>query len=263
MRFFCRVVVAASFGLFCAVLFGGCDRADQAGTGSPPAELTVAAASDLQAAFSEIARQFEEKRDCKVRITFGSTGQFAQQIEHGAPFDVFAAANVAYVDKLAARQRIIPGTTRVYARGRIVLAVSKSTGVAATRLDDLAGSGIRHVAIANPAHAPYGLAAKQALERAGLWEQVQPKLVMGENVRQTLQFVETGNADAGIVALSVADVPGISFTAIDAALHDPIDQAIAVVADTKNEPLAREFITLVTGADGRAILEKFGFEMPE
>ncbi len=224
--------------------------------------LTVAAASDLQRAFGDIGQLFEDRAGCRVVVTFGSTGQLAQQIEHGAPFDVFAAANVTYVRQLADKKKVIAETVQLYARGRIVLVTSKTSSATAVRLEDLLSESIKHVAIANPAHAPYGQAAKQSLEHHGLWDQLQAKLVLGENVRQALQYVQTGNAEAGIVADSVADLPDITRTDIDASWHKPLDQAIAVVADSKNAVLARQFVSFVTGPDGQSVLAKFGFEKP-
>ncbi len=231
----CNKLFALCFWtLACSASTAGCSPNNAAST-----TLTVAAAADLQGAFGEIAKSFEIRAGCRVAVTFGSTGQLAQQIEHGAPFDVFAAANVAYVQQLADKKKVIADTVQLYARGRIVLITSKRSGATAVRLEDLLSESIKHVAIANPAHAPYGQAAKQALEHRGLWDRLQPKLVLGENVRQALQYVQTGNAEAGIVAHSVADLPDITRTDIDASWHKPLDQAIAVVAETKNAALAK------------------------
>ncbi|MFQ5342568.1 MAG: molybdate ABC transporter substrate-binding protein [Anaerolineae bacterium] len=225
-------------------------------------DLLVAAAADLQFAFTDIGQLFEQQTGRHVIFSFGSTGNLTTQIENGAPFDLFAAANVAYIDRLRDRGLIIPQTQQLYGQGRIVLAVNRKAGVTATDLGDLLDPSILRVAIANPDHAPYGLAAKQALQHAGLWDGLQPKLVYGENVRQTLQFVQTGNAPAGIVALSIADVPEISWTLIDADLHEPLNQALAVIQGSPNEQAARAFIEFVNGPQGRPIMEKYGFLLP-
>jgi molybdate transport system substrate-binding protein len=225
-------------------------------------ELLVAAAADLQFAFTDIGQLFEQQTGRHVTFSFGSTGNLTTQIENGAPFDLFAAANVAYIDRLREKGLIIPDTQQLYAQGRIVLAVNQNAGVKATMLEDLLDPSISQVAIANPGHAPYGLAAKQALQRAGVWDQLQPKLVYGENVRQTLQFVQTGNAPAGIVALSIANVPEVSWTLIDASLHEPLNQALAVIRGSPNEQAARAFIELVNGPQGRPIMKKYGFLLP-
>jgi molybdate transport system substrate-binding protein len=244
------------------VALAGCRRGAPNGADTSP-ELVVAAATDLQNAFTEIGKLFEARSNCKVLFTFGATGQLTNQIENGAQFDVFAAASVTYMDRLASRNHVIPNSVRIHARGHLVLAVNKNSDVSADRLDDLLKPEIQHIVLANPAHAPYGLAAKQALEHAGLWVELQPKIVLGENVRQALTYGQTGNAEAGLVALSVANVPEVTYTPIDESFHEPIDQAIAIVAGTKREELARAFIDFVDGSDGRPIMSKYGFRVPD
>jgi molybdate transport system substrate-binding protein len=225
-------------------------------------ELTVAAAADLQFAFSEIGALFEQETGHKVTFVFGSTGQLAQQIENGAPFDLFAAANISFVDDLANKNLVMPDSMALYARGRVVLAANKASGVQAVTLEDLLSDKITTIAIANPEHAPYGVAAKEALQSAGLWEQVRPKLVYGENVRQSLQFIQTGDAQAGIVALSVANVPEINWILIDDSLHNPLNQALAIVTSSSHRDLAREFAAFINGPSGRPIMQKYGFILP-
>lgn len=228
----------------------------------PTVELTVAAAADLQFAFTELGVLFEQQTGHRVTFVFGSTGQLAQQIEEGGPFDLFAAANVSFVDDLAKKNLVIPDTVAQYARGRIVLAVNRAAGVTATTLDDLLLADIRHVAIANPEHAPYGVAAKEALQSAGVWDQVQSKIVLGENVRQTLQFVQTGDAQVGIVALSVASVPEITWTLLDESLHNPLDQALGVVARSQHADAARAFAAFINSQTGQPVMQKYGFVLP-
>lgn len=224
--------------------------------------VTIAGAADLAFALREIAGGFEEETGVRVVLTLGSTGMLARQIEMGAPFDAFFAASRSYIDGLDEGGFIISGTAEPYACGRIALAVSRASGVVATGLDELTSPLIKRVAIANPAHAPYGAAAMEALKAAGLWDEIRPKLVYGENVRQALQFIQTGNAQAGIVALSIADVPEVSSTLVDQRLHNPIIQAAAVVRGAKNERAAREFIRYVNGPRGRPVMERYGFKAP-
>ncbi len=224
--------------------------------------LLVFAASDLALAFQEIVPGFEQAHGVKVTLVLGSTGNLARQLEHGAPADVFFAADEQFVDRLAA-QRVLKADTRtLYARGRLVLATARSAGPRLTDLRELLGPRVRHVAIANPEHAPYGRRAEEALRRVGIWEALRPKLVYGENIRQAVQFVQTGAAEAGIVALSVADVPEIEWTLLDASLHAPLNQAAAVVARSGQPELGRAFIGFVTGPPGRAIMKRFGFLPP-
>jgi molybdate transport system substrate-binding protein len=226
------------------------------------AEVTVAAAADLQFAFAEVGRSFERDTGAKVIFSFGSSGLLAKQIEHGAPFDVFAAANIAFIDRLRERGLVIDESRQLYARGRIVLAVNKTSRLRAARLPDLLRPAVKWIAIANPQHAPYGLAAQQALSRLGIWDQVRPKLIYGESVRHALQLVQTGNTEAGIVALSVADVPEIEWTLVPDDLHAPIDQAIAIIKVTRVQSEARRFIRFLNEPAGRIIMKKYGFLLP-
>lgn len=226
------------------------------------AELTVAAAADLRFAFAEIGRAFEQETGTTVIFSFGSTGLLAKQIEQGAPFDVFAAANLIFLDRLRDRGLIIDDSRQLYARGRIVLAVNKKMRLHATQLQDLLQPGIKAIAMANPQHAPYGLAAQQAMEKLGIWDRVRPKLVYGENIRHTLELVQTGNAEVGVIALSVANVPEINWTLIPDDLHAPIDQVLAIIKGTKVEVHARRFIYYLNQSAGRLVMKKYGFLLP-
>ena len=226
-------------------------------------QLTVAAASDLIAAFEEMGREFEAAHKIKVVFVFGSTGMLTRQIENGAPMDLFAAANVSYVDQLEQKGLIIPDTKAIYARGRITLWTTFDSPVKVETISDLTRPEIKRIAIANPDHAPYGLAAKQAFESAGVWESVKPKLVYGDNIRQTLQYAETGNVDVSIVALSLSQQSKGRWTLVPEQLHQPIDQGLAVIRSTPNEQAARAFASFVTGPRGKEILGKYGFAFPK
>jgi len=228
--------------------------------GSRP-ELFVAAAADLVFALREIVPLFEKEQQAKVTLMFGSTGQLAQQIQHGAPVDVFFAANVTYVEDLREKESIIAQSVKPYAQGQIVLAGRKGRPLLAT-IQDLTRDDVKRIAIANPAHAPYGEAAREAMVSAGIWLRVQPKMVYGENIRQTLQFLQTGNVDAAILALSVAEGPDIQFTLIDPKLYKPIIQAAAVTTRSNHPDLAQAFIQFVNGPQGRPIMKRFGFLLP-
>lgn len=225
-------------------------------------ELTVAAASDLSNAFEEIGRQFEATHKVKVTFVFGSTGLLTRQIENGAPMDLFAAANVDYINQLEQKGLIVAGTKAIYARGRITLWTTADSPLKIEKVADLARPEVKRIAIANPDHAPYGLAAQQALQAAGIWDAVKPKLVFGDNIRQTLQYAETGNVDVSIVALSLSQQSKGRWTLIPDEMHQPIDQGLAVMKTTHNEAAAREFASFVTGPEGRAILGKYGFAFP-
>ncbi|MCS6939941.1 MAG: molybdate ABC transporter substrate-binding protein [Roseiflexaceae bacterium] len=227
-------------------------------------ELVVAAAADLTPAFREIGELFEERTGVRVVFNFGSTGQLAQQIERGAPFDLFYAANKSFIEDLNRQGLVIPDTMEVYAQGRITLWTRSDSPLKPERVEDLADPAYQRIAIANPEHAPYGQAAKEALERAGVWETVRPRLVFGENVAQTLTLADTGNVDVAIVALSLSIQSNGAWTLIPAELHPnhPLLQMAAVIADTPREQEARRFVAFVNSADGHAIMKKYGFILP-
>ncbi len=234
----------------------GTARADDAQT------LTVFAAADLAFAFRELASAFERATGARVTLVFGSTGNFAHQIRQGGPADVFFAADQSFVDTLVEEGALLRDTRTLYAQGRIVLATSRAFGPKLTDLRALVDSKVRRVAIANPAHAPYGRAAEEALRKAGVWEAIKPKLVYGENIRHTLQFVQTGAVDAAIVARSVANVPEIEWTPIAADMHAPLNQAAAVVRRSPRPDLGLAFIQFVNAPAGRSIMKHFGFLLP-
>jgi molybdate transport system substrate-binding protein len=229
---------------------------------SRPQELTVAAAADLTPAFEELGRAFESIHKIKVVFVFGSTGMLTRQIENGAPMDLFAAANVSYIEQLEQKELIIPGSKAIYARGRITMWTPSGSTLRLESISDLARPEVTRIAIANPDHAPYGLAARQAFEAAGIWDRVQPKLVYGDNIRQTLQYAETGNVEVAIVALSLSMQSNGRWSLIPEELHQPLDQGLAIMKSTQNVEAARAFASFVVGPQGQAIMQKYGFTLP-
>jgi molybdate transport system substrate-binding protein len=250
-----RLLLAGCF-LF-AAFATACDSSGGAPT------ITISAAADLSFAFQEIGRRFEEKTGTKVAFNFGSTGQLSQQIESGAPVDLFAAADQSYVDDLVRKGKLIGETKALYARGFLTLWQRKESGVRIQRLEDLTRPEVRRIAIANPEHAPYGMAAREAMQSAGVWDSVRPKLVYGENIRQALQFAETGNVDVAIVALSLSIQSDGLWVRVPETLHAPLDQALAVVRGSKREREASAFADFVMSEDGRAIMRTYGFASPD
>ncbi len=252
------VTFLAGLALLTTLAFGwACRR-----PGNQQQEITVAAASDLTNAFEELGREFEATNKIKVVFVFGSTGMLTRQIENGAPMDLFAAANVSYIDELAQKGLIVPDSKQIYARGRITLWTAADSPLQIETVADLTKPEVKRIAIANPDHAPYGLAAQQALQSAGIWDAVKPKLVFGDNIRQTLQYAETKNVDVAIVALSLSQESKGRWTLVPEQLHQPIEQALAVIKTSHNQAAAREFASFVSGPKGRETLQKYGFAFP-
>jgi molybdate transport system substrate-binding protein len=231
-------------------------------TQAPVGALIVFAASDLGPALQKIVPAFEKTARARVTVALGSSGTLAQQIRNGAPADLFFAANESFIDGLIPDGLVLSQSRVRYARGRIVLVTLRSSPARIASLQDLADPKVRRIAIANPAHAPYGLAAQQALEASGLWKLVQRKLVFGENVQQAVQFVRSGSVEAGIVARSVAEGPDLTWDLVDDKLYAPVNQMAAIVARTKEPALARSFLDFVGGAQGRSVMRQLGFLLP-
>jgi len=259
-----RAAVRAGLALAiaaCGVLASCRHGGENARRGDP---LRVAAAADLALAFKDVGAEFERTTGKHVEFSFGSTGLLAKQIEQGAPFDVFAAANIAFVDDVVQAGACDGGTKQLYAQGRIVL-WSRDAATLPKGLEELRDAKYAKIAIANPEHAPYGRAAREALRRSGAWATAEPRAVYGENVQQTLMFAQTGNADVAVVALSLAVVSPGSYVEIDASLHEPLEQALVVckgggLGPKTNE--ARSFVEFVGSPPGRAIMRRYGFLLP-
>ena len=245
-----------------ALLAGGC-RKDAPTASAPPAPLKVAAAADLAAAFKDVGDAYKAKTGQEVKFSFGSTGLLAKQIAEGAPYDVFAAANVSYADDTVKSGACFADTKSLYATGRIVMWAPK-IAILPAKIEDLADPKFAKIAIANPDHAPYGQAAKQALTKAGVWDKVSARVVYGENVQQTLEFAQSGNAEVAIVALSLAIVSEGQYLVIDPSLHDRIDQALVVCkgSGTAASEGGKVFTAFVGSPDGRAIMRRYGFLLP-
>jgi molybdate transport system substrate-binding protein len=229
--------------------------------------LTVAAASDLQAALPEIIKGFEREAHATVRVSFGSTGNFFAQIQNGAPFDVFLSADLDHPQRLVSSGHADGSSLFQYATGRIVLWTRKDSGVDVSHgLRGLTDSRVTRIAIANPLHAPYGRAAESALRRENVYDAVASKLVLGENISQTAQLVDSGNATVGIIALSLAVAPTLrargTYFEIPAAAHPPLDQAAVVINASTQKTLAREFLAYLRRPDIGRQLQGRGFMPP-
>lgn len=225
---------------------------------APP--IRVAAASDLARAFAELGRDFEREQGEHVEFTFGSTGLLARQLRERAPFDMFAAASASFVQDVV-RAGVCDGKTSApYGRGRLAL---WSKDAPLRSLEALRDPAIKRIALANPEHAPYGRAAREALSSGGLWAELEPRVVYAENVREALQFASSGNAEAALVALSlVIDRADGHLLQLDQALHQPIEQVLVACSAGANEGGGKRFAAYVNTPHGRAVMRRYGFLLP-
>lgn len=249
-----RALIAAVAAVAVAVL-PGCGSDDGA-------SLTIAAASDLARAFDELVPLISDACDVDVETVLGASGQLRDQVRSGAPYDLYLSADRGYTRELEASGDIEAGSVRDYAVGHIVIAWRE--GIAPiSSLAELTRAGVQHIAIANPDHAPYGRAAREALTTAGMWGTLQPRLVLGENIRQATEYVRGGNADAGILALSLVLDPALPHALIAQELHAPIVQSGGVSAHAPNPGAARCALAVLTGDEAGRVLARFGFEPAE
>ncbi|CAA9323985.1 Molybdenum ABC transporter, substrate-binding protein ModA [uncultured Leptolyngbya sp.] len=224
--------------------------------------LTVSAAASLNQVFPKVAQLWEQETGNKVTVNLGSTAQLAQQIERGAPVDLFMAADKKSIERLEKEGLILSETKALYGVGRLTLWQKEGSTLELTGVKDLTKPDIKRVAIANPDLAPYGIAAREALQTAGVWDALQPKLVLGENIRQTQQYVETGNVEVAIVALANSvNQPG-KWVLLPAELHKPLEQMLAVPKSAPHPEAAKEFAAFINGEKGRPLMRKYGFVLP-
>lgn len=260
-----RLAIIPVAAALLAILFPGADRTAQAET----KPVLVAAASDLRYAIEEIAGLYEARAGVAVKVSYGSSGNFARQIQQGAPFAIFLSADEEYVFRLA--DAGLAGDSGIpYALGRIVIFVPAGSPLKADgSLDDLAAAladgRVKRFAIANPDHAPYGKRAEEALRHKGVWDTIRPRLVLGENVSQAAQFAASKSAQGGIVAYSLALAPRLaalgSYALIPAGWHSPLRQRMVLMRNATREDEA--FFEFLQNDEARAIFRKFGFLLPD
>ena len=230
-------------------------------------ELAVAAAADLRPAFAAITPGFQAASGVKLRVSYGSSGDFFQQLQNGAPFDVYLSANVDYPKKLADAGLTVPNSYYEFARGSLVLMVPYDSKLDLSEgLHTLLTPTVSKIAIANPSHAPYGQAAVAAIKSAGIYDWAAPHLVTGENVSQAASFVLSGAAEVGIVAKSLALAPAaakqVKFVDVSANLYPPLLQAMVVMKSSKQQASAMKFESFMRGDGAKQILNRYGFEIP-
>ena len=228
-------------------------------------KVTIAAAADLKFAMEDIVVAFKKSNPGEeVVVTYGSSGNFTAQIQQGAPYDIFFSADIGFAREIFTKGLAASEVTR-YAIGRIVL-WSASQDATKLTLESLADSKIARIAIANPKHAPYGKCAEEALRASGLWDKIEPKLVYGDNIAQTAQFVQTGNAQVGIIALSLAISPGLAnmggYWLVPEKLHAPLEQGFVITKRAASNGLAKKFADYMGSEPTRAVMMKYGFVLP-
>jgi molybdate transport system substrate-binding protein len=245
--------------LFVAAILSSCNSRRAA---QPAARLTVAAAANLTNVFGEIGRAFKVKTGVDAIFSYGSTAELAQQIDNGAPFDLFAAADTEHVDSLVSTRKLIADSRAIYALGQLALWIPPGQQIGIRELKDLAGQNVRFIAVAQPDLAPYGQATIEVLKNADLWKVVQPKVVYTNSISQARQMAASGNADAAFTAYSLVLHDRGTVLKIDPHLYHPIEQAIAIVASSPRIEDAKQFRSFLLGSDGRTILAKSGYLLP-
>ncbi len=219
--------------------------------------MRVGAASDLAQAFTDIGAEFEKKTGIKPNFNFGSSGLLAKQIEQGAPFFLYAAANKSFVDQVIKSGKCDPATAQLYSRGRVVVWAKSG---APAKLTDIVDPKFKRIGIANPDHAPYGKAAKQALERAGIYDEVKSRLVLGDSISATMTYAKEGSVDVALVALSLATSTDAKlYSPVELDLHDPLEQTMIVCGKGTEADAARQLAQFIVSDQGRAVMERYGF----
>ena len=251
MRFIVKLLLLAA-----SLLPAGAFAADK---------ITIAAAADLKFCMDELVTSFKQAHaDTQVDVTYGSSGNFATQIRQGAPFDLYFSADVEYPRALA-KDGLTAGDVHIYALGRIVL-WSATLDASKLSLQDLTRADIQKIAIANPQHAPYGKRAEEALRASGVWDKVQDKLVLGENIAQAAQFAQSGSAQVGIIALSLALNAELAskgkYALVPSTLHQPLQQAFTLTQRAADNASAHAFADYIQTPAARAVMVRYGFALP-
>jgi len=225
-------------------------------------DLTIAAAANLTDAFADIGTRFTNKTGIKVVFSFGATADLARQIENGAPFDVFAAADSEHVEQLETKGLLTPGSRAIYARGRLVMWLPPGGSFKTQRVEDITAKEFERIAIAKPDVAPYGRAAVESLQKLGVWSQIEARVIYGQNVSQTKQYAATGNAEVAFIPLALLKPGEGSYVEVSEDLHQPINQALGIIKDSTKQAAARQFVEFLFSAEGQDILVKKGYNNP-
>ncbi|MDQ1728340.1 MAG: molybdate transport system substrate-binding protein [Pyrinomonadaceae bacterium] len=252
----------ANLLLLLVLVAGSCRNGGtpQGESGSP--DLIVAAASNLTDAFAEIGPRFTGKTGIRVVFSYGATADLAKQIENGAPFDVFAAADTEYVAALEQKGLLAAGTRATYARGRLVLWLPPGSKLSLTQLQDITAPQFERIAIPKPDVAPYGRAALESLQALGIWNAIEARVVYAQNVSQAKQYAATGNAEVAFIPVALVKINEGSYLEVSDELHRPIDQALGIMKDSTRPDAARQFAQFLLSDEGQDLLAKHGYRKP-
>jgi len=263
MKVFKTAHIISELLIVCAVLLCvSCYRqtAQQNQTDSP--ELIVAAAANLTEAFAEVGARFTSESGIRVVFSFGATADLSKQVENGAPFDVFAAADTAHIEVLEREGLLTPGTRTLYARGRLVMWLPAGSNLKAGRIEDITAKPFERIAIAKPDVAPYGQATVESLQALRIWSQIEPKIVYAQNVSQAKQYAATGNAEVAFIPLALLKPGEGIYIEVSEQLHRPIDQALGIIKGSPNQAAARQFVSFLMSPEGQNLLSKNGYSKP-
>ena len=249
---------------FLVLLIGiGCRPDATKGSRNETQELTIAAASNLTDAFAEIGPRFTSRTGIHVVFSFGATADLAKQIENGAPCDVFAAADTEHVEQLETKGLLTTGSRAIYAQGRLVMWLPPNSNLKAERIQDITAKPFERIAIAKPDVAPYGRATVESLRALGIWNEIESRVIYGQNVSQTKQYVATGNAEVAFIPLALVKPGEGRYIEVTDDLHRPIDQALGIVKESRKQVAARKFVDFLFGPEGRELMSQKGYRIPQ
>lgn len=231
-------------------------------TTSEPVTITIAAASNLSDTFEELRPRFTAATGIRVVVSFGATADLAKQIEHGAPFDVFMAADAEHVEQLDSKGLLLTGSRKNYARGHLVLWLPASSKLSPQTIEDIRAKDFERIAIAKPDVAPYGRAAVETLQALGIWNDVQAKVVYSQTVSQAKQYAVTGNAEVAFIPLALVKPGEGKYLEVDSHLYSPIDQAMGIVKESRQQEAAQRWLEFLMSTEGQQLLARHGYEAP-
>jgi molybdate transport system substrate-binding protein len=258
-----KMLTMRQFLVVCLLLISqSCHPQSSKNSQSDRSELVVAAAANLTDAFAEVGPRFTSETGIPVVFSFGATADLTRQIENGAPFDVFAAADTAHVDLLERKGLITPGTRALYARGRLVMWLPPGSILKAAEIGDITAKEFERVAIANPDIAPYGQATVESLRALGIWNQIESKVIYAQSVSQTKQYAATGNVEVAFIPLALVKPGEGTYIEVNEESHQPINQALGIVKDSSKQAAARQFVDFLLSMEGQELLSRNGYSKP-